>query len=65
MNMSYCRFENTFRALQQCQADFDKNGNEELSQTEAIYRAKLIELCGCIVDDHGEEQDLFITDEPV
>lgn len=43
-NMSYCRFENTCRDLQDCQ----RHMNEELSGTEKMYRKELIELCQSI-----------------
>lgn len=45
-NMSYCRFENTYRDLQDCQ----RHMNEELSDTEEMYRKELIELCQNIGD---------------
>ena len=45
-NMSYCRFENTYRDLQDCQQHMD----EELSTTEKMYRNNLILLCQNIGD---------------
>lgn len=48
-NMSYCRFENTFRDLQECECHIL---DESLSDSEAVYRKKLIELCQLI----GEEE---------
>ena len=47
-NMSYCRFENTYRDLSDCYSHiFD----DDLSETEKIYRKKLIEICQDIVND--------------
>lgn len=48
-NMSYCRFENTFRDLQDCANHWN---DESLSDSEAEYQKKLIELCQLI----GEEE---------
>ena len=50
-NMSYCRFENTFKDLQDCH----ENMSNELSPSEAKYRTKLINLCKEITMDFGEE----------
>ena len=50
-NMSYCRFENTYHDLQDCQDNMD---NDELSPTEEEYQNKLIDLCVEIALDHGE-----------
>ncbi len=40
-NMSYCRFENTYYDLKDCYSNIDN----KLSENEAIYREKIIELC--------------------
>lgn len=56
-NMSYCRFENTYADLLDCQNFLCEFGNFEdmdLSPTEAKYRDKLIELCHGIADDWEE-----------
>ena len=47
-NMSYCRFENTFRDLEDCHEHVD----DDLDGSELCYRTKLIELCRLIVDDY-------------
>ena len=52
-NMSYCRFENTFHDLQDCQ----ENMADELDRTEKRFRDKLIALCKEIVEDFGNEED--------
>ena len=51
-NMSYCRFENTSRDLQDCYDNWDEN--EELSDTEKQAKARILELSQQIVDDYGE-----------
>jgi len=51
-NMSYCRFENTLRDLQDCYDHMD----EELSPNEEKCKEKLIEICQLIVNDYGEEE---------
>lgn len=58
MNMSYCRFENTYADLQDC-AEAIENRDElnELSPTEARYRNRLIELCREIVIMADEMND--------
>jgi hypothetical protein len=50
-NMSYCRFENTYRDLVDC----DNNLNDEPeSETEKKYRNKLVKLCKKIADDFSD-----------
>jgi len=47
-NMSYCKFENTYRDLRDCfiylKNQFDEDGNK-LSKSEQRYRDQLIDLC--------------------
>ena len=45
-NMSYCRFENTYKDLLDCSENLM---DDELSQSEAKYRQKLVKLCVEIV----------------
>lgn len=47
-NMSYCRFENTYKDLADC---IDHMNETDLSETENLYRKKLIEACKYIVDE--------------
>jgi hypothetical protein len=47
-NMSYCRFENTYRDLLDCL----DNINEQLSNSEAGYRESLVEICREIIDEY-------------
>jgi hypothetical protein len=49
-NMSYCRFENTYRDLYDCY----NNINNDLSESEHKFRKRLVELCQSIVDEYDE-----------
>lgn len=49
MNMSYCRFENTLRDLQDC-AD---NLHDKLEGEEKAARRQLIDLCAMILEESG------------
>jgi len=51
-NMSYCRFENTYRDLLDCY----HNINESVSESEHNYRERLVDLCREILDEY-EYQD--------
>ena len=51
-NMSYCRFENTLRDLQDCSEHMDSALN---SATEEQARANIIELCVEIALGYGDE----------
>jgi hypothetical protein len=53
-NMSYCRFQNTLRDLQDCQ-DHINDGN--LDQHEKSARMELIRVCMEIVDDYEDDQE--------
>lgn len=44
-NMSYCRFENTARALFNCKEHLD---DKNLSESEKAAREELLELCAKI-----------------
>jgi len=48
-NMSYCRFENTYKDLLDC----SNNINEQLSDREHDYRQRLVEICQIIVEDYN------------
>lgn len=50
-NMSYCRFENTFKDLQDCYMNMD----DANSTSEQKYRDSLIQLCKDIVSEYGDE----------
>ena len=48
MNMSYCKFQNTLEALQDCVDSL----NEKLSPEEERARKLLIELCKEVSDEN-------------
>ena len=52
MNLSYCRFENTYSDLMDC---YEAMGSDDLSELETRYRQKLIALAKDIVDDFGDD----------
>jgi len=56
-NMSYCRFENTYRDLQDCYNDLCEDCEKELSSDyEERARKNLLELCQQIAEEFGEEE---------
>lgn len=52
-NMSYCRFENTFKDLKDC---VDHLEDEDVSSSEETYRKRLIRLCQEIAANYGEDE---------
>lgn len=61
VNMTYCKFENTYLALQDCLSELQEYGNvndlmeaEELTDVEKSYIAALVDLCIKISDDYGK-----------
>lgn len=60
MNMSYCKFENTYRAIVQCVNELEEEGGlqeflNEASESEFHYANLLIKMCGEIVESYGDE----------
>ena len=55
--MSYCKFENTYHDLQDCQDALNEESLDELSETEKKYALKLIRMCKNIADDFSDEED--------
>ena len=49
-NMSYCRFQNTYRDLQDCEKHLD----DDLSVSEAMYKEKLVGLCYDVIQECDE-----------
>ena len=47
-NMSYCRFENTYRDLVDCAQAM----NETLSENERKYKEKLVNVCQEIIEEY-------------
>jgi len=60
VNMEYCKFENTYLALQDCLNELDEVGNledllecEELTEVEKSYIKGIIATCEQIAEDYG------------
>ena len=51
-NMSYCRFENTYNDLRDCN---NHMSDTNLSDSEKEHRDKIIELCISIASDYGDD----------
>ena len=61
-NMSYCRYENTRRDLDDCEGDLGEIADgeksvEDLSESERAEAKRLVDLCRSIVDDYGDMVD--------
>lgn len=54
INMSYCRFENTYNSLLECIDHL--SDKEEMSEQERIYADKIAEL----FDEYKDELDTYI-----
>ena len=54
-NMSYRRFENTYKDLQDCYEALQDKDISELSESEQKYAIKLIKLCKKILVDFESE----------
>lgn len=54
-NMSYCRFENTYRDLWDCYESLQNKSIDELSESEKKHALRLIKLCSNITDEFLEE----------
>lgn len=52
MNMSYIRYENTYKALLDCYEAIKEDGAESLSVSEKKYYYLLLRLCDEIVIKH-------------
>ena len=50
-NMSYCRFENTARDLQDCINAINRGETDELNDYEVEGLRNILELCKEILDD--------------
>ena len=61
-NMSYCRFENTSRDLEDCFDHMDESMDDK-SSYEKEGREKLIEFCCDIALDYGHEIGRRISEE--
>ena len=52
INMSHCRFRNTFEALQECRETLDEPGHEYPSDEERVAARRLVWLCAQVVADY-------------
>lgn len=63
-NMSYCRFENTLKDLQDCA---DHMSDADISVSEKKARKQLIEVCREIIDNEDDpiedEDQMFDADD--
>ena len=56
-NMSYCRFQNTYRDLQDCLYALNDNGPDTLSDDELDAARRMMQLCDSIQSFHDEVLD--------
>ena len=54
-NMSYCRFENTLKDLEDCYENWELD--ESAPETEESAQSKLLALCQNIVSDYIDEEE--------
>ena len=62
-NMSYCRFENTARDLQDCVNAIDRGETDELNEYEKSGLAEILKLSEYIVDMEDYINDILNNDE--
>ena len=62
-NMSYCRFENTARDLQDCVNAIDRGETDELNEYEISGLAEILKLSEYIVDMEDYINDILNDDE--
>jgi hypothetical protein len=60
VNMSYCRFENTYRDLVDCQDNWDNLELEDRRERE--YRDNILDVCEELLRDYGEKQLSILID---
>ena len=58
-NMSYCRFENTARDLQDCVNAINRGEIDELNDYEVEGLRDILELCKEILDDQENIQEIL------
>ena len=61
--MSYCRFENTARDLQDCVNAIDRGETDELNEYEKSGLAEILKLSEYIVDMEDYINDILNNDE--
>lgn len=63
MNMSYCRFQNTYGDLCDCDDALYNEGLSSLSDTEKRYAKRMYELCKEFIEHYEEEAGIEEEDE--
>ena len=58
-NMSYCRFQNTFADLRECEEHFD----EALDEDEAHARERILAICKRLAEYNKEDLRVSSEDE--
>lgn len=56
-NMSYCRFQNTYRDLKDCVNALNDNGPDALSDDELAAAKMMMQLCDQMLSFHDEVLD--------
>lgn len=51
VNMGYCKFENTYKALRQCINDWNPTSTDE-----QYYSKLLIDLCQQVSESYGDDE---------
>ena len=54
-NMSYCRFQNTLKDLQDCFDALQEENLEDLSNEELRSAQEMLQLCEQFVEEHCEK----------
>lgn len=57
-NMSYCRFENTYRDMQDCVDALEEEGFESLSENEKHYAKLLVKLANELTLAMNSEEEI-------
>jgi len=52
-NMSYCRFGNTSKDLDDCFENWNETEEEELSESEKEGKDRILQLCRDIINEYG------------
>lgn len=56
-NMSYCRFENTYKDMLNCYQALMDNDVQDLSKSELKYAVRMMELCESILEYRDDVED--------
>lgn len=61
-NMSYCRMQNTWRDLSDCENAMANDGMDELSEDEKFYAEKLYETCKAFIHEYEYANNIVNED---